>query len=62
MADHNSSWQVVMVMAVLNKFKNEPSCNAIRNCSGPHVLTWIVCKNILVDVSVKRWQQQRKTV
>ena len=29
---------------------------------GPHVLTWIVCKNILVNVSVKRWQQQRKTV
>ena len=42
-----------MVMAVLNMFKNEPSCNGTQNCSGPHVLTWMVCKNILVDVSVK---------
>ena len=51
-----------MVMAVLNTFKHEPKCIGIQNCSGPHILTWIVCKNILVDVSVKRWQQQRKTV
>ena len=40
-------------MAVLNMFKNELNCNGTQNCSGPHVLTWMVCKNILVDVSVK---------
>ena len=43
-----------MVMAVLNMFINEPICNGIQECSGPHVhvLTWIVCKNIY-NVSVK---------
>ena len=42
-----------MVMAVLNMFENETNCNGIQNCSGPYVLPWIVCKNILVNESVK---------